>query len=136
MTRAIDLLLLGLALACGRRDSSDAAAVDTAMVFVSTPTAARGSTRLRVSITTDAKLLADGRQVTVGALDSLLSATQAARGGVWLYQDNSARKRGSRSDSLFKRVAEASLHHHLPVWFAHRPDFADLEATLSDSSRH
>ena len=136
MTRAINLLVLGLALACGRRDGSDVATVDTAMAFISTPTTARGSARLRVSITKDAKVLADGHQVTLIALDSLLSATEVARGGVWLYQDNAPRQRWSHPDSVFRRVAEASLHHHLPVWFARRPDFVDLEATLSHTSKH
>jgi hypothetical protein len=63
-------------------------------------------------------------------LDSLLSATEAATGGVWLYQDDAARQRWRHPDPLFRTVAEASLRHHLPVWFAHRPDFADVAATL------
>ena len=132
----IDLLLITSVVfaSCGRR-SSDASTVDTVMVFTATPSTARGATRLRVAVTRDAKVLADGREVTLTVLDSLLSATQTANGGVWLYQESVAHRLGTRSDSVFKAVADNIVRRELPVWFAHRPDFSDLESKLGASKR-
>ncbi len=118
MHRLGPLLIATVLLAsCGRR-SSDASTVDTVMVF----------------ITRDAKVLANGREVTPPVFDSLLTATQAANGGVWLYQESFEHRVGTRVDSVFKTVAESILSHKLPVWFAHRPDFGDLERKLGKST--
>src|SRR6266550_1945677 len=117
MHRLGPLLIATVLLAsCGRR-SSDASTVDTVMVFTAAPGTARGATKLRVSITRDAKVLANGREVTPPVFDSLLTATQAANGGVWLYQESFEHRVGTRVDSVFKTVAESILSHKLPVWF-------------------
>ena len=131
MYRPIRLILAALVPACSGRRTSDAMTVDTTMVFVSTPAAARSAARLHVSLTKGGRVFADGQEVTLKSLDSLLSATQRANGGVWLYQESGA----PGSDSVFKQVVAAALSHQLPVWFAHRPDFSDLEATLGHTKK-
>ena len=105
------------------------------MVFTEAPSTASGTLRLRVRIARDAQIVANGREVTLTALDSLLSATQAAHGGVWFYQESFGQFRSrTRVDSVFDAVEETILSHKLPVWLAHRPDFSDLETTLGNSN--
>jgi hypothetical protein len=128
MKRTIGPLLLAL-LACRERHSSRPVTVDTALVYIA-PGAPRGDARLRVSVTRDAKVFADGQEVTPSRLDSLLNATRAVNGGVWLYQDTAARRLEPGIDSTFKRVQDDILDHQLPIWIAYKSDFSDLAAKL------
>ena|SRR5213594_1509066 len=125
--------LVGLSLAllllasCGGR-SADRATVDTLLVFTAPPPAAPRAPVLRISITRDAKVYADGRAITLTALDSSLRALKGVNGGVWLYQEVRDRRPGSALDSAFKTVASSIARHELPVRFARQPDFSDLSA--------
>ena len=132
VARSLAVLLLA---SCGGR-SSDRSTVDTVLVFTAPPPAAPGAPVLRISITRDAKLYADGRPITLTALDSSLRALKGANGGVWLYQEVRDLRRGSALDSAFKTVASSIARHELPVRFARQPDFSDLSAADAGARRH
>jgi len=128
MRQLVGLSLAVLVLAsCGGR-SSDRSTGDTLLVFTAPPPAAPGAPVLRISITRDATVYADGRAITLTAIDSSLRALKGVNGGVWLYQQVRDRRRGSALDSAFKTVASSIARYELPVRFARQPDFSDLSA--------
>jgi len=126
MIRYPVLLVLVLSLgSCGRRDSGGGSRVDTSSVFRRLPTPAASARILRIRITRDAKVYADGRAVTLAVLDSLLAALQVFKGGVWYYQEASPRHPAAKQDSVITSVLDALIRHQLPIRLSTKPDFSD-----------
>jgi hypothetical protein len=119
------LLLLATAAACGGSKSANRSTVDTSQVFVSSPTSAPQDVTLRLVITSDPKVYADGRPVALGVLDSLLTALKTAYGEVWLYREESDPHVAAQQDSLVDAVLGAITRHDLVVRVSHQPDFSD-----------
>ena len=128
----IFLLLFWTALVVScRRDRDEATRVDTALVYVQAPSAARGPMRLHLTITRESRILVDGHSVTGAGLDSALSVAQTAHGGVWLYQAAvGAARHDPTADSVRKSLTARILDHDLAIWIAYRPDFSDLQEKL------
>ena len=130
MQRYLRFLLASALIVSCRRRRDRPMSVDTALVYVQAPAAPRGPMRLRLTITRDLRILADGHAVTAAGLDSALSVAQAANGGAWIYQaavDSSSR---SRADSVLQSLTARILDHELAIWIAYRPDFSDLHEKL------
>ena len=118
------ILVLSLA-SCGRRGSGDGSRVDTTIVSTPLPAPAASAPILRISITRDAKVYADGRAVTLPGLDSLFAALKAIKGVVWYYQEASARGPAAKQASVITSVLDAVIRHQLPVRLSSKPDFSD-----------
>jgi hypothetical protein len=125
MHRLPGLILILLLAACGGTKSADRSAVDTSLVYVSSPSAPPQDVTLRLVITSDPKVYADGHPVTLGVLDSLLTALKTAYGEVWLYREESDPHVAAQQDSLVDAVLGAITRHDLVVRVAKQPDFSD-----------
>jgi hypothetical protein len=120
-------ILLILSLGACRDRAQEQASIDTMMVYVAPPPAAPGAPELRVAVLPDATVHVDDQLVTLVALDSLLDQLQAKQGHVWLYHDRAAVVRGSRADSVWRKVGFAIARRGLSNSFARRADFSDVE---------
>ncbi|MGH9896769.1 MAG: hypothetical protein ACREA0_33170 [bacterium] len=87
--------------------------------------AAEVPSALRIVITSDAKLYADGQAVTLTTLDSLLTALKAANGEVWYYREPRDPILTAQQDSLVNSILAAITRHELSVRVSRRPDFSD-----------
>jgi hypothetical protein len=119
------LTLILILAACGGTKSGGRSTVDTAQVYVSSPSAPPQDVTLRLVITSDPKVYADGHPVTLGVLDSLLTALKTAYGEVWLYREESDPHVAAQQDSLVDAVLGAITRHDLVVRVAKQPDFSD-----------
>ncbi len=88
-------------------------------------TAAPLSPTLRLVITSNPAVYADGRPTSLIGLDSQFSVLKGANGEVWLYRE--ARDPGTTAlqDSLVDSVLMAITRHALPFRLSSRPDFSD-----------
>lgn len=102
--------------ACGG-GAGDRAMVDT--------TAASMSPTLRLVITSDPAVYADGRATSLIGLDSQFSTLKGANGEVWLYREASDPRTRAPQDSLVDSVLMAITRHALPFRLSSRPDFSD-----------
>jgi len=80
---------------------------------------------LRIVVTSDAQLYADGRAVTLASLDSLLTALKTANGEVWYYREPRDPDLSGEQDSLVNSILTAFTRQELSVRVSRRPDFSD-----------
>jgi len=126
------LLLLG----CGRSSSSSQVAVDTTIVFIASPAPTGSGPVLRIVITRDAKVYADGRRVTSQGLDSALSALETRNGAVWYYRAGPEREPTARQDAVISLVLKAVLDHRRPLKLLSHEDLGrPTLRPLTDSTR-
>jgi len=123
--RRLGYMVVGIVAFACRGRAADQDSVDTVMVFRAPPPAAPDSPVLRVAVLNDASIVADGRVVTLAALDSLFDRLQASNGQVWLYHDG-ASPRGSEPELTWRQVASRVARRGLPNTHSRRSDFADL----------
>ena len=95
---------------------------DRAMVNT---TAASLNPTLRIVITSDPAVYADGRATSLVSLDSQFSTLKGANGEVWLYREARDPRTTALQDSLVDSVLMAITRHALPFRLSSRPDFSD-----------
>jgi len=126
------LLLLG----CGRSNSSSQVAVDTTIVFIASRAPTGSGPVLRIVITRDAKVYADGRRVTSQGLDSAISALETRNGAVWYYRAGPERVPTARQDAVISLVLKAVLDHRRPLKLLSHEDLGrPALRPLTDSTR-
>jgi hypothetical protein len=129
---ALSLLVLGIG-ACRRPDSSAQTTVDTAIVFVAEPSATGRGPTLRIVVTRDASVYADGRPVPVARLDATLSALRLKNGAVSYYRAAPDRRTTWQQDSVIKAIAVGVATNRLPITFLSRTDAAIFTAEFERS---
>ena len=135
---SLSLLVLGIG-ACHRADSSAQTTVDTAMVFVAEPSATGRGPTLRIVVTRDANVYADGRPVLVARLDSTLSALRVKNGAASYSRAAPERRTTLQQDTVIKAIAIAVAANGLPITFLSKTDAAvfisEFERSLHSSRR-
>jgi hypothetical protein len=122
MHRIPGILLLTLA-ACSGGSSADRATTDTMMVV--TTAAPAMDPVLRIILTADPRVYANGHAVPLAGLDSLLAALKDVNGEVWLYREATDPASAGRQDSLADSVLGEIARHELTIRVSRRPDFSD-----------
>ena len=122
MHRFSGILLLALA-ACGGGSSADRATADTMLVV--TAAAPLTDPVLRIILTADPRVYANGHAVTLAGLDSLLTALKDVNGEVWLYREATDPASAGRQDSLADSVLGGIARHELTIRVSRKPDFSD-----------
>ncbi len=102
--------------ACGG-GAGDRAMVDT--------TAAPLNPTIRLVITSDLAVYADGHATSLIGLDSQFTTLKGANGEVWLYREARDPRTSAQQDSLVDSVLMAITRHALPFRLSSRPDFSD-----------
>jgi hypothetical protein len=126
MHRTQRFLCFAFLAACSGSKSADHPAADTALMVSAVPPAGPKDATLRITITNDPKVYADGHAATFRDLDSLLTAIRADTGEVWLYREASDPHLAGQQDSLVDSVLGTITRHDLTVRLSRRPDFSDL----------
>ena len=127
MVRPPRFLIVLTLCACAGGKTADRTTADTVIAFTSlTPPAPTDST-LRILVSSDARAYADGRAITLRALDSLLTALKLTNGEVWYYRAPREPPLADQQDSLADSILTAITRHDLPVRIAKRADFSDQE---------
>jgi len=88
-------------------------------------TAAALNPTLRLVITSDPAVYADGLPTSLIDLDSQFSTLKGANGEVWLYREARDPRTAPQQDSLVDSVLMAITRHALPFRLSRRPDFSD-----------
>ena len=117
------VLLVGLLAACRGQGNAGRSARDTSVVFAAPPA---NAPVLRVSITRDGQIAADGRPVSMPMLDSVLGNLKAAQGVVWYYHEAPGRRPSIQEKAATSVVLSLILHHQLPLRLSTQPDFSDV----------
>ena len=129
MRITLSLLVLGTS-ACGRGDSSAQETVDTAMVFVASPSTTGGGPTLQVVVTQDARVHVDGRPVPVARLDSTFGALKVKNGAVSYSRAAPERQPTPQQDSVIKAIADGVAANGLPITFLSKGDNAAFIAAF------
>jgi len=128
----LSLLALGIG-ACGRGDSSAQETVDTAMVFVASPSTTGPGPSLAIVVTQDARLYVDGRPVPVARLESTFAALKLKNGRV-SYSRAAPDQRPTRQQaSVIKAIADEAATNRLPITFLSKSDSAVFIAAFERS---
>jgi hypothetical protein len=121
-TRCLAVLILA---ACRGSRSSGSAPVDTAAFTSVAPSGPVDST-LRIVITDQPQVYANGGLVSLTALDSLLVALKQIDGEVWFYRQQPDIRLAAQQNSLIDSVFTAIRRHELPLRSSRVADFGDL----------
>ena len=76
---------------------------------------------LKIAVTADGHVTADGRAVSIEALTPILHDLAKSNGTVWYYREAAAAE--PHSNAL--KVLSAILDHNLPVILSTKPDYSD-----------
>lgn len=76
---------------------------------------------LKVSVLKSGDVLADGRKVTLGELDSLIATNAQRNGVVWYYRENGKEEPPPQAMQAIKLVVK----HKRPISMSSKPDFSD-----------
>jgi hypothetical protein len=125
MNRTLRLLSLLVLAACGGGKPGGQAAADTAAMVSTAPAPTPEDATLRLIITSDPAVYANGHAVTPQGLDSALTALPDSDGEVWLYREVADPHVAAAQDSLADLVLAAITRHDLPLKVSHKPDFSD-----------
>lgn len=125
MHRPLGLLVLLTLAACGGGKPAGRSSVDTMMVYGSAPPPAAADSTLRIIVTNDPRVYANGRGVTLTGLDSLLTAVKGISGEVWFYREMADPAVAAQQDSLVDSVLGAIARLGLPLVVSRKPDFSD-----------
>lgn len=127
MHRAIFLVAILTPAACRGTRSNSGAPLDTTSFVALSPSAPLDST-IRIVITDQPQVYANGHLVTFATLDSMLAALKAIDGEVWFYRQPSDIHLAAQQDSLLDSVMAAVRRHDLPFTPSRMADFGDLAA--------
>jgi hypothetical protein len=83
---------------------------------------------LKIAVSTDGRITADGRAVSIEALAPILRELAKSKGQVWYYREAAAAE--PHPNAL--KVLGAIVDHNLPVSLSTKPDFSDA---VDDKSR-
>jgi hypothetical protein len=125
MSRAARLCAILLLATCRGSRSSGSAPLDTAAFTSDAPAGPLDST-LRIVITDQPQVYANGRPVSLVALDSLLGALKLIDGEVWFYRQQPDIHLAAQQNSLIDSVFTAVRRHELPLTPSRVADFGDL----------
>jgi hypothetical protein len=125
MHRAPGLLSVLVLAACGGGKPGGQAAADTAVLVSAAPAPTPEDATLRLIITSDPAVYANGHAVSPHELDSALAAVPDSDGEVWLYREVADPHVGAAQDSLADLVLAAITRHNLPLKVSRKPDFSD-----------
>lgn len=121
-TRCCAILILA---ACRGSRSSGSAPLDTA-AFTSVAPSGPSDSTLRIVITDQPQVYANGRLVSLAALDSLLVTLKLIDGEVWFYRQQPDIRLAEQQNSLIDSVFAAVRRHALPLRPSRVGDFGDL----------
>lgn len=133
MSRTTRLCAILILAACRGSRSSGSAPLDTA-AFTSVAPAGPVDSTLRIVVTDQPQVFADGKPVSLAALDSLLVALKLLDGEVWFFRQQPDIRLAARQDSLIDSVFTAVRRHELPLRPSRVADFGDLTGTRRRSS--
>lgn len=133
MSRTTRLCAILILAACRGSRSSGSAPLDTA-AFTSVAPAGPVDSTLRIVVTDQPQVFADGKPVSLAALDSLLVALKLIDGEVWFFRQQPDIRLAARQDSLIDSVFTAVRRHELPLRPSRVADFGDLTGTRRRSS--
>ncbi|HEY6108949.1 MAG TPA: hypothetical protein VIV56_08605 [Gemmatimonadales bacterium] len=133
MSRTTRLCAILILAACRGSRSSGSAPLDTA-AFTSVAPAGPADSTLRIVVTDQPQVFADGKPVSLAALDSLLVALKLIDGEVWFFRQQPDIRLAARQDSLIDSVFTAVRRHELPLRPSRVADFGDLTGTRRRSS--
>jgi hypothetical protein len=125
MSRATCLCAILILAACRGTRSSGGAPLDTA-AFTSVAPAGPLDSTLRIVITDQPQVYANGRHVTLAALDSLLVALELIEGEVWYFRQQPDIRLAAQQNALIDSVFTAVRRHELPLKPSRVADFGDL----------
>lgn len=125
MSRATRLCAILVFAACRGSRSSGSTPLDTAAFTSVAPTGPVDST-LRIVVTDQPQVYANGKPVSLAALDSLLVALKLIDGEVWFFRQQPDIRLAARQDSLIDSVFTAVRRHELPLRPSRVADFGDL----------
>ena len=93
-----------------------------ALVFVFTSHLVADSGKvLKIAITADGQITADGRPITLDALSPMLRELAKTKGQVWYYRE--APEADPHPNAM--KVLEAIVDQGLPILFSTKPDYSD-----------
>jgi hypothetical protein len=75
----------------------------------------------RVSVLTSGKILLNGRESELPAIEAEFKRLKKANGGVWYYRENAQLEPSARAMTVIQLVVE----NVLPVSMSTKPDFSD-----------
>ena len=125
MSRSARLCAILILAACRGSRSSGSAPLDTA-AFTSAAPAGPVDSTLRIVVTDQPQVFANGKPVSLAALDSLLVALKLIDGEVWFFRQQTDIRLAARQDSLIDSVFAAVRRHELPLRPSRVADFGDL----------
>jgi hypothetical protein len=76
---------------------------------------------LKIAVTTDGHVTADGRVVSIEALTPILCDLEKSKGSVWYYREAA----GADPHPNALKVLSAIIDHNLPVSLSTKPDYSD-----------
>jgi hypothetical protein len=128
MNRFSGFLLTVILAACGGGGSkADVRTTTDTTGLVSTPaTAAPTDSSLRITISSDDHVYANGKPLTTAHLDSLLTALKAIEGEVWYYREPRDPQVTPAQEARVDSVLAAMSARELVVRVSHQPDFSDI----------
>lgn len=77
---------------------------------------------LKIAVSADGRVIADGRAVSVDTLPSILRNLAKSKGEVWYYRE--AAQGETHPDAL--RVLSVIVDHNLPISLSTKPDYSDV----------
>lgn len=125
MHRTVGLCTILILAACRGSRSGSETPLDTTRFTSLAPSAPLDST-LRVVVTDEPQVYANGKVVTLPALDSMLAALKLIEGEVWFFQQRSDIHLAAQQNSLIDSVLAAVQRHQLALRSSHMADFGDL----------
>jgi len=133
MSRTARLCTILILAACRGSRSSYSAPLDTA-AFTSVAPAGPVDSTLRIVVTDQPQVYANGRLVSLAGLDSLLVALKLIDGEVWFYRQVPDIRLAAQQNSLIDSVFTAVRRRELPLRPSRVADFGDLTGTRRRSS--
>jgi hypothetical protein len=125
MTTRLGLCAILLLAACRGSRSSGGAPLDTAAFTSVAPSGPLDST-LRIVITDQPRVYANGRQVSLPTLDSLLAALKLIEGEVWFFRQQPDIRLAAQQNALIDSIFTAVRRYELPLQPSRVADFGDL----------
>lgn len=125
MSRATPLYAILILVACRGSRSSGNASLDTAAFATIAPAGPVDST-LRIVVTDQPQVYANGTPVSLAALDSLLVALKLIDGEVWFYRQEPDIRLAAQQNALIDSVFSAVRRRELPLRPSRVADFGDL----------
>lgn len=125
MHRATACFVILVLAACRGKPSGGDAQIDTTRFASLAPAAPLDST-LRVVVTEEPQVYANGHPVTLAALDTMLAALKRIEGDVWFFRPQPDIRLAARQNALIDSVFALVRQHELVLRPSRAADFGDL----------